>query len=218
MSAASPKSRVPWRSIVLIGAVVAGVIVPFVIFGDTITRFTQTWVQAAAQRPFATSAVLFALLVSDIVVPVPSSLVSTACGMTLGFFAGTVVSFLGMTVTSIVGYLLGRYGSSWAKRFVGTAEFALMQRFYQRHGVWVLLALRPVPVMAEVSVVFSGLSRAPFSRVLAATSAGNLVVSAVYASIGVWGTLSDSFVSAFFASIAVAAIMLAVLRIKASRG
>jgi uncharacterized membrane protein YdjX (TVP38/TMEM64 family) len=208
------RTPVPWRLIALIAAVLLMVIVPFLLFGDSINLWTDRLIAQAGKKPFLTGALLALLLASDIVVPVPSSLVSTACGMALGFAGGTCASFAGMSLTALAGYFIGRYASPHAGRFIGESEFALLQEFHRKHGAWLLLALRPVPVMAEASMVFSGVSRQPFLRVAAVTMLGNLAVSAVYAAIGAWGTLSDSFVPAFLVAMALSGLMLAALRVK----
>ncbi|MDR2849942.1 MAG: VTT domain-containing protein [Verrucomicrobiota bacterium] len=196
----------------MLAAVLLLVIVPFIVFGGAVNLWTERLIAQAGARPLLTGALLALLLASDIVMPVPSSLVSTACGLTLGFWWGTCASFAGMTLTALAGYAIGRYASERAGRFIGAGEFALLQAFHRRHGVWLLLALRPVPVMAEASVVFSGVSRQPFWPVAAVTTLGNLAVSAVYAAIGVWGALSDSFIPAFLASMGLSGVMLLGMR------
>ena len=212
-----PDWQRPSRLIVLVTAVALAVIVPFLLFGGTVNAWANDLIVQAGQRPFLAGGLLALLLAVDIVVPVPSSLVSTACGMALGFLGGTCASFAGMSVTALIGYLIGRYAARYAVRLVGEREAALLEDFHRRHGVWLLLALRPVPVLAEASVVFSGIARLPFRQVAVVTMLGNLAVSAVYAAIGVWGSLSDSFVPAFLASMALSGVMIAVMRAKGKR-
>jgi uncharacterized membrane protein YdjX (TVP38/TMEM64 family) len=209
---------IPFRSIALVTAVMLAVIVPFLLFGGAVDAWAEGVIDRAGENRFLPGLLLALLLASDILVPVPSSLVSAACGMTLGFWGGTGASFAGMSVTALAGYLIGRYASPYAGRLIGERETALLRAFHRRHGVWLLLALRPVPVLAEASVVFSGVSRLPFRQVAAVTALGNLAVSAVYAAIGVWGSLSGSFVPAFLASMALSGAMIAVMRMKGKRG
>jgi uncharacterized membrane protein YdjX (TVP38/TMEM64 family) len=177
------------------------IIIPFCLFGDAINAWTDRLIRQADSHRLFTGAMLVLLLSVDIVMPVPSSLVSTACGMTLGFAGGTLASFAGMSLSAAAGYLFGRTASPAVAKMIGENELALLKAFQQRHGVWMLLALRPVPVLAEASVLFSGLSRQPLPGVLAATSLGNLAVSLAYAAVGTWGRASDSFLPAFGASL-----------------
>ena len=211
-------SQIPYRTILLLVAVLLVIILPFLVYGEAVNGWTDRLIAQAEANRFMTGLLLTALLAADILVPVPSSLVSTACGMTLGFVGGTGASFAGMSITAVVGYLIGRYASAPAEQLIGNNEIALLQTFHRRHGVWLLLALRPVPVLAEASVVFSGLSRQSFPRMLAVVSLGNLAVSAVYAAVGVWGKLSDSFIPAFAASLALSGLLIGWTRVKSRAG
>ncbi len=204
----------PARTFVLLTLVLLVIIVPFCLYGTSVNAWTGRLIAQAETHRFTTGALLTLLLAVDILMPVPSSLVSTACGLALGFLGGTLASFLGMTVSSTAGYFIGRYASAPAETLIGKKEVALLDAFHARHGVWVLLALRPVPVLAEASVLFSGLSRQPLPQVLAVTTLGNLAVSAVYAAVGVWGRLSDSFLLAFGVTILLAGMLILWLRRK----
>jgi len=184
------------------------------LFGGAVDARTARLLGHADAYPLQTGSLLTLLLAADILIPVPSSLVSTACGMTLGFLGGTCASFIGMTLSSAAGLLLGRYAAPAAQRLIGQNEIAWLHSFHKQHGVWLLLALRPVPVLAEASVVFSGLARQPLPQALAVTALGNLAVSATYAAVGVWGRLSDSFLPAFGASMLLSGVLLAVARLK----
>jgi len=208
------KGKIPYRTIFLLAAVMLAIIVPFLLYGETINAYAEHLIERAETNRLMTGLLLSLLLASDILVPVPSGLVSTACGMTLGFLGGLSASFLGMSITSVVGYFIGRYASSSAEKLIGKNEVDLLRAFQRHDGVWLLLALRPVPVLAEASVVFSGFSRQPFAQVLAVTAIGNLAVSAVYAAVGVWGKLSDSFIPAFAASMVLSGILMGWMRFR----
>jgi len=204
----------PYRTFILLVCVFLVIIVPFCFFGGAVDAWTARLLEHADAHPLQTGSLLTLLLAVDILIPVPSSLVSTACGMTLGFLGGTCASFIGMTLSSAAGLLLGRYAAPAAQRLIGQNEIAWLHSFHKQHGVWLLLALRPVPVLAEASVVFSGLARQPLPQALAVTALGNLAVSATYAAVGVWGRLSDSFLPAFGASMLLSGVLLAVARLK----
>jgi uncharacterized membrane protein YdjX (TVP38/TMEM64 family) len=204
--------RFPWRIAALVAGVALAIILPFLVVGPQITAWAQTVIEQAGRNRLLAGCLLAGLLATDIVVPVPSSLVSTACGMALGFWGGTLASFAGMSITTAAGYLMGRYSAAPVGRLLGANECEMLEAFHRRHGVWLLLALRPVPVLAEASVLFSGVSRLPAGRVAAVTALGNAAVSAVYAAIGAWGTCSDSFLPAFLVAMAVSGVMMASLR------
>ena len=180
----APSPGGPWR-LVLAGLLVAlAVLVPFVLFGASIEAWTGRFIDDHAAHPGVLAAVLGGLLAGDILLPVPSSLISTACGRCLGFARGTLVSFAGMGVSAVLGYGIGFSAAGFAARRLRADERRTLLRLHSRWGVWMLAALRPVPVLAEAAVLFAGLSRLPWKGALAPVLAANLAVSAVYAAIG----------------------------------
>lgn len=174
----------PWRLILLTAILFAAIIIPFLLFGDDIERWTEGVVATGADHPAATATILGGLLAGDIILPTPSSLVSTACGRCLGFLRGTLVSFAGMTISAVIGYALGFWASDFTARRLREHERRLLQRLHSRWGVWMLAAVRPVPVLAETAVLFAGIARLPWKGAVVPVLAANLGVSAVYAAIG----------------------------------
>lgn len=202
----------PLRTLLLLTAILVAIIVPFCLFGDAVDAWTESLIAHADAHRQTTGLLLALLLASDIVMPVPSSLASTACGMTLGFFGGFAASFAGMTASAVAGHAIGRYASESARRLIGRRESDTLESFQRRQGIWLLLALRPVPVLAEASVVFSGLSREPFLRVFGVTALGNAMVSLVYAALGAWGRSTNAFLAAFVASMLLTGGLYALMR------
>jgi membrane protein DedA with SNARE-associated domain len=136
---------------------------------------------------------IFALLALDVFLPVPSSIVSTAAGMLLGFGPGSTVVWTGMMAGCVVGYGIGARGSAAARRFIGEDGIARASRLMQRYGDVTLVLCRPVPVLAESSVVFAGLVRADFSRFVRLTAAANLGIAMGYAAVGAFSRRLDSY-------------------------
>ncbi len=203
----------PYKRTILLALLVLVLIgVSFWLYGPAIDAWTDRVIQQASSHPWQAAGWLTALLASDILLPVPSSLASVACGLALGFWGGLAASFLGMTISTILGYWLGFAVSGKASRWLGEREKTMMEAFYDRYGLWMLLALRPVPMLAEASVLFSGVARQPFLHVMGVAALGNLTVSAVYSAIGTWGKVTDSFFPAFGAALLVSGILLLVCK------
>lgn len=204
--------RISFRSVCLLFAVLGIIGLTFWLWAPAIDGWTQQIIAQAQARPWLSAALLVALLASDIVLPIPSSLASVACGLALGFWNGALASLLGMTVSTLCGYSLGYAAARSARRVMGEHDAAVVAQLYQRYGIWVLLALRPVPMLAETSILFAGFVRHPARSALGIATAGNAVVSIVYAALGCWGNVSDSFVLAFLAAMGVSALLLLVIR------
>ena len=191
------KKQLPWRAIFLFVLVVLAVIIPFLIWEEPITQWTKETFQTYRNQPVLIGGILYAVLALDVVLPTPSCLISMGCGAALGFWWGTFVSFLAMTTCSILGYLIGRFSTKWALKLIGARDMAFLEQFEKQYGEYLLLALRPVPVLAEASTVFAGLGKERSLRALVHVLVGNLAVSMIYAGVGAWGKINDSMLPAF---------------------
>jgi uncharacterized membrane protein YdjX (TVP38/TMEM64 family) len=193
------------------------IIVPFLVFGAEIESWTAAMLETPRHHPAISGLILGGLLASDILLPVPSSIVSTGCGLLLGFLPGMLVSALGMVISCALGYALAaRWGRPIVNRLVGENSLHEFERLYGRHGRWLLVAARPVPVLAEVSVLFAGLGKMPPLPFMLLTTLSNLGISLVYAGIGAWAKDLNSFGLAVAASIVLPG--LAMLIIKSTKG
>ncbi len=200
----------------LLGGVVLVLILgPFVVWEEPITRWTEGFLASEPGR-WSTALVIAALLAGDVLLPVPSSLVSTAAGVRLGLVGGTLVSWIGMSAGCLVGYWLGqRIGRPAAARFVGRASLDQVAAAVDRSGPWALAVFRAVPVLAEASVLFAGLARISMARFLLVTGLANLGISLAYAWVGSTSLQVGSFFLAFAGAVLIPAVaMLLVYRRK----
>ena len=112
-----------------------------------------------------------------------------------------------MSASAASGYALGRFASGAAARLVGAADMAALREFQRRSGPWTLLALRPVPVLAEASAVFAGIGRLPVGPTVLQLALGNAVVSLVYVLVGAFFADADQGAwLAFLAAMAVSGV------------
>jgi uncharacterized membrane protein YdjX (TVP38/TMEM64 family) len=193
--------RIP-RSILLVSLALAAPILPFVVMGDELTAKVDSWLDPQLPRP-AVAALVAGVLATDILLPVPSSVVSTFGGAQLGVLTGTLVSWLGMTVGAIAGFWLARlFGRPLAVRLSGGAELANMTALAARHGPWLLAMTRAVPVLAEASVLTMGATGLTWRRFLAPVALANLGIAAVYSACGHFASQWDALPLALAASIA----------------
>lgn len=188
--------KIKWM--IIVAVVLAVVIVPFMIWGERVDAWTAMFVSTAGRKPLLTALTLGGLLASDILLPVPSSIVSTSCGLLLGFVLGSLVSLTGMIISSVVGYWMGfLLGRPAAERLVGAEGLDRFEKMSRKYGLWAILMARPIPVLAEVSVVFAGMSRLSPIRFFVITSVSNLGISLAYAAIGAYSANVNSFLGAF---------------------
>lgn len=172
------------RWLILGALILACILVPFALFEDPVTKWVTAFL-AQPHAPWILGFAIAALLAADVLLPVPSSVISIGAGALLGFSGGLAASTAGMTLGCIVGYWLGLRGARRpAERLLGSGEMAKLERAHTLFGEWIVLLLRPVPVLAEASVVFAGMGNMRFPRFLAMTALANLLISAGYAWMG----------------------------------
>lgn len=194
-------------------ALLAGfVLVPFFLFEPQINGLAAQVTAGGVPRALA-AAGIFALLALDIFLPVPSSVVATAAGVLLGFAEGAAVVWGGMMAGCAVGYAVGVRAASTARWIVGPASLARAEALMARYGDLAIVLCRPVPVLAEASVVFAGIVRQRFARVAWLTALSNLGIAAGYAAFGAYSMRIDSFVVAFVGALLLPGIALAISRV-----
>jgi uncharacterized membrane protein YdjX (TVP38/TMEM64 family) len=200
------------RWLVVLFIILALILVPFLLFE---AQFDALAVEMARRQAshWSVGLGLVALLASDVALPIPSSLVSASAGVLFGFVRGTLVVWVGMSLSSLVGYGIGARSSNLARRFVGEAGLARASRLAARFGDLAIIVCRPIPVLAEASIVTAGLINVPFARVMFLSTAANLGVAAGYAAIGAYAMSIDSFLVAFFGALAMAGLAMLVGRL-----
>jgi uncharacterized membrane protein YdjX (TVP38/TMEM64 family) len=132
----------------------------------------------------ATGLMIVALLVADVVIPVPSSLLMIANGVFYGIAAGTAFSVIGATGAAVLGWALGRRGAHPAGRFIPTTERMRAQALVERWGVLAVIASRPVPILAEAVAIVAGLAGMRLRELLPAAVLGSLPAALLYAATG----------------------------------
>jgi uncharacterized membrane protein YdjX (TVP38/TMEM64 family) len=183
------------------------ILLPFALLERQLLALTQHWVGSGA--PASIAVAIVGLLALDILLPIPSSVVSTAGGAGLGFFPGVIVSTLGMTLCCQLGYLLGRTcGLRMVRRIVVERDLETVSAHFRARGDWALAVRRPIPVLAEASVLFAGVMRLNLRRFGVITLLSNAGISAVYSAAGAVALEAHSFVLAFAGAILAPALVM----------
>jgi uncharacterized membrane protein YdjX (TVP38/TMEM64 family) len=124
------------------------------------------------------------LLIADVILPVPSSLVMVAHGALFGVLKGTLLSLLGSVGASLVGFAIGRRGSELLDRLVTPREKARADQMLGRWGMLAVAATRPFPLLAETTAIMAGASPLTWRRMALASIVGSLPPSLMYALTG----------------------------------
>jgi uncharacterized membrane protein YdjX (TVP38/TMEM64 family) len=206
-----------WTLVAL--ALLALVIIPFVVWEQQLAAWSEGLLASAGRRVVLAAAVTL-LLALDVVLPIPSSLVAAAAVVALGPALGAASIWLGLSSGAVLGYALGRIGGrALVRRVVGDRELGHAERLSERLGSAVLVVSRGVPVLAEASALLAGSLAMPFARFALVVGASNLGLSLAYAVLSGQGWFEGPrFLLPFALGILVPALALVVLRLVERRG
>ncbi len=124
------------------------------------------------------------LLIADVFLPVPSSLVMVAHGSLFGVVVGTLLSLVGSVGAALLGFAVGRRGGKLLERVVTPAEQARANNMLERWGVLAIIVTRPIPMLAETVAIMSGASSLSWGNVALASFVGSLPPALLYALTG----------------------------------
>ncbi len=197
----------PWRTLCLLLSVVAVILVTFFLWEEDIDAWLRNAIAHTEGNRLWIGAILYLVLSSDIFLPIPSCMASTLCGMLLGPGWGFLVSFLAMDTTCLIGYGIGRGSAPLARKCLGEGETELLTEIHRKGGGWLVLGLRPVPILAEASLIFAGLAKMPAGRAALFAAVGNAAVSAIYAFIGAFFRTQEEHTGLAFAVCALLSVL-----------
>lgn len=126
----------------------------------------------------------FALLVGDVVLPVPSSVLMMGNGALFGVAFGTLLSTAGGVGAAQLAFGLGRRGTALLKRLTSESERRAAEALLDRWGALAIVVTRPVPILAETAAILAGTTSMGWGRLTVAALAGSLPPAAAYAVAG----------------------------------
>ena len=124
------------------------------------------------------------LLVADVLLPIPSSLVMVAHGALFGVVGGTALSLVGSVGASLFGFAIGRRGGPLLRRITTPEERARADSFLRQWGALAVCLSRPLPLLAETVAIMAGASGLGWGRTALASLAGSLPPALLYALTG----------------------------------
>ena len=191
-----------WRPLLIICIALLVPVLPFLGFGGWLEAQVTAWLESPP-APVMIALGTVAILSTDILLPVPSSVVSTVAGAQLGVLAATAASWLGMTLGATLGFALARFcGRPLAERYSSVDDLQRMDWLATRYGPWILVGTRALPVLAEAAVLFLGATRLSWRQFLPAVMISNLGIAAVYSVLGHYARSQGELPLALAASIA----------------
>lgn len=163
---------------------------PFLLWGESIVGELEHDGLAGWLRGFSGLAWLVAvgLLVSDLLLPIPTTVIIAALGVIYGPLLGGAIALLGGSLAALLGYGLGRcLGRPVLVRLFGAPELAAGERLFARSGGWIVAGSRWLPILTEVVSCMAGLVRMPLAAFALAVLCGLVPLCFSVAALGYAG-------------------------------
>ena len=135
-------------------------------------------------KSISTAVAGVALLTLDVFLPVPSSLIMIANGALFGIALGSLLSLVGNLNAALIGFFIGRRGGALLDQFISRSQRAQANRLLEKWGLLAIIVTRPIPLLAETTVIMAGTSEISWQRMALASLAGALPASLLYALTG----------------------------------
>ena len=132
-----------------------------------------------------------ALLIFDILLPVPATGIMAALGAVYGPWVGGTASAVGSVCAGLTGYFIAKFfGQKASTGIASQEEVERFKTFFDRWGSYAIILSRIMPIVPEVTTILAGLSRMNFRRFLLALMVGSLPVSFLFSFMGSYSGFS----------------------------
>lgn len=187
-------------------------LVPFLLFGTRLDRIVAGWLDPPPSPPLL-ALMETGILAVDLLLPVPSSVVATLGGATLGVPLGSACAFTGMTIGAVVGWWLGRRAGGRALDSLDADDRGAILRGSSRLGPVLVVLTRPLPLLAEAAALAAGGAGMSFRTFFTAAAAGNAVIAIAWSALGAAGRDGDALSVAMLVALVVpVALAFAIVR------
>jgi uncharacterized membrane protein YdjX (TVP38/TMEM64 family) len=178
------------RLLILFVGLAALVLLSFFIWGEELMNFfsqegTVNWLKSYGDWAWLIAIVL---LMADLLLPLPATLILAALGYIYGPIAGGLIGAAGSFMSGALGYWLCRsLGEKTSFKLLGEKDFERGKQLSGNIGGWVVVLSRWLPVFPEVIACMAGLTRMPARYFHGALLCGSLPMGFVYAFVGYAG-------------------------------
>lgn len=146
-----------------------------------------SYLQSIQSRPVMYSLISFVLLTSDVILPVPSSVILWMNGWVLGLGYGSLLSLFSTTISGCIGYGIGYWGLKNKQ-----APLWSFEKFH-KHAFPIVLFSRGIPMLSEAISILSGVYKLKPAFFLLYNLLGYLPVCILFAFLGTWDQYQEHF-------------------------
>ena len=162
-------------------------LIPFVLWGDVFEdtfspEGAVSWLRGFGNWAWAAGV---ALLLGDLLLPVPATAVMSALGFVYGPIAGGLIGGAGSFLSGTFAYglcrALGRGAAVW---LAGEKDLQRGESLFASAGGWAVAFSRWLPLLPEIIACMAGLARMPLRSFLVSLACGCLPMAFTFATVG----------------------------------
>lgn len=153
------------------------------------------------------SFISFALLTSDFLLPIPSSIVMFSTGWVLGLPLGFTISILASLLSSILAYRVGRLAEKKANQYFSEAETQRAKSFINKYGDISIVISRGIPVLSETISIICGNNSFPYRKFIWVNLLGYTPVCLAYNYLGSISSSKEAFLLTMGANLIIAGML-----------
>jgi uncharacterized membrane protein YdjX (TVP38/TMEM64 family) len=175
------------RLYLIVFTLVLIMLVPALVFEDDVDRYFSGEAGLNRLRQFGGWAWLagIGLIVADLVAPVPSTAVISGLGMIYGPIVGGLIGGVGSTLAGLVAFTGCRaVGPKVARRLVGESDLELLNKFFNKYGLWAVALSRWMPLLPEALCCLAGLAGMRVGPFVASLACGSFAMGFAFGMLG----------------------------------
>lgn len=166
------------------------------------TIFTQSLEKMVANKTNY-SLLSSLLLIGDVFLPVPSSIILFMNGYVLGGFTGFFVSFISLLVGALIAYYLGWFTSKGLNsKAADNAKLVI-----DKYGYFALIISRGIPILSESICFVCAYNKMPIRKYMLYNFIGYLPICLLYTICGSFGYQKNVFLFAFLTSFLISLLL-----------
>lgn len=163
------------------------IVISFLLWGDSFTAFFEEGRAVKILEEYGSISWLVGILIliGDLFLPLPATLIMSALGYLYGPVIGGLLSVIGNFLSGVVAYgICISLGERGALFILGQKDFDKGRTVFNARGGWIVALSRWLPIVPEVVACMAGLNRMDAGRFSIALLCGSLPLGFVFAWIG----------------------------------
>lgn len=149
-----------------------------------ISHLVESNVKALSDN-WISALIIMGLLIADIIIPVPASIVMIVSGILFGGFLGGIIALAGSLLGALINFQLSRkLGREKIAKWLGDKEYNRLSVAMDKYSGFVVILTRMVPLAMESISTLSGISEIKFKKFFLLNLIGFLPIIFLYSYTG----------------------------------